>query len=203
MRNSASKKKKMPKGATTRLDAAFEDIIHSPPVQMSNRLAGGWLSSRLVWRSRRIKMSRKHSRVQTPQAAMQKGKKSEFTKNQEGASVLSNINKKLCTSNDDTARQLLRRQYLGVVLEVPEDDNDASSATEIQIITDLFFHEGNGRQSQGCWYVSTKPAVEAKVCMHSSVKYEAASTGDRLDIKIASGTKKNPGLGTYLMPLIL
>jgi hypothetical protein len=51
--------------------------------------------------------------------------------------------------------------------------------------------------------VSTKPAVEAKVCMHSSVKYEAASTGDRLDIKIASGTKKNPGLGTYLMPLIL
>jgi hypothetical protein len=34
---------------------------------------------------------------------MQKGKKSEFTKNQEGASVLSNINKKLCTSNDDTA----------------------------------------------------------------------------------------------------
>lgn len=120
MRNSASKKKKMPKGATTRLDAAFEDIIHSPPVQMSNRLAGGWLSSRLVWRSRRIKMSRKHSRVQTPQAAMQKGKKSEFTKNQEGASVLSNINKKLCTSNDDTARQLLRRQYLGVVLEVPE-----------------------------------------------------------------------------------
>jgi hypothetical protein len=34
--------------------------------------------------------------------------------------------------------------------------------------------------------------------MHSSVKYEAASTGDRLDIKIASGTKKNPGLGTYI-----
>jgi hypothetical protein len=40
--------------------------------------------------------------------------------------------------------------------------------------------------------------VEAKVCMHSSVKYEAASTGDRLDIRIASGTKKNPGLGTYI-----
>jgi hypothetical protein len=46
MRNSASEKK-MPKGATTRLDAAFEDIMHSPLVQMSNRLAGGWLSSRL------------------------------------------------------------------------------------------------------------------------------------------------------------
>jgi len=48
------------------------------------------------------------------------------------------------------------------------------------------------------WCVSTMPAVEAPACKHSTEKYVAASTGDTLDIKIASGSKKSPGLGTYI-----
>ena len=85
---------------------------------------------------------------------------------------------------------MLGGQFVGVVLEVPDDDNDMSSATEIRIVTDLVFHEGNVRGVSKGWYASTMLAVEAPACKHATEKYVAASTGSRLEIKIASGAKK-------------
>ena len=77
-------------------------------------------------------------------------------------------------------------------------DRQLAFATEIRIVTDLVFHEGNVRGVSKGWYASTMLAVEAPACKHATEKYVAASTGSRLEIKIASGTKKKPGLGTYI-----
>lgn len=155
------------------------------------------------WLSSRLDKQKSHNAVAAQAggntaSSAANGKKSNFTKKQENAAVLSNGNKKYSVVNTEKARQLLMSQHLGVSLEAPEGAADTSSATDIQIITDLVFHEDNGRRNSGCWHVCTKLAVEAEGCKHSTKKCVAASTGGELDIKIASGSKRSPGLGTYV-----
>ena len=48
------------------------------------------------------------------------------------------------------------------------------------------------------WHVQTDHACEAEENMGLVHWYSSANVGDTLDIKIASGTKKKPALGTYI-----
>jgi len=74
-----------------------------------------------------------------------------------------------------------------------------SSVAEIQIVTVLTFHVENTRKDTGCWYVCTRSTVEASACKHSNDKYVASGNGAALDVKIAIGSKRKPGLGSYIM----
>jgi hypothetical protein len=120
-------------------------------------------------------------------------------KRQEEAAVLNKTLKAFCEQNSEIARQNLASKYEKVVLEVPSDDDDSDS--EVRIVTDIFFADGTQGVKKG-WYVRTDIACLAEECKHSDEKYEqeysTTDIGARRDFRIASGSKKYPGLGTYI-----
>jgi len=182
------------------LEMAEECQKELPSLLAPDELAiGSWLSSRV---EREKKSS---SRVETSSEDGSKVPKTDFIRRQEVAAVLSKDAKAMCEENSEVARQTFETLYQGIVLEVSEDDDDdddddndgEDSETEIRIVTSVFFHEGSKGVKKG-WYVSTDLACEAEECMHSAQKYSSADLGQELDIKIASGSARYPGLGTYI-----
>ena len=61
---------------------------------------------------------------------------------------------------------------------------------DVRIITDVVFSENDK-----CWMVCTDHALQDA---HDPNKFIAADSGDIVDIKIASGSTRNPGLGTFI-----
>jgi len=215
----AREQKPLDKVVVKILEALFQESVQKPssrkgilemkeqcklrlPILLApnEHVIGSWLSSHLAKQNTAVKASNHTAATQDSDSALSnsKGAKSNFTRKQEKAAVLGKDDKKRSVENTDAAHQLLHSQYLGVVFEVPEDANDTSSTSEIWIVTDLFFHEVNGGRGKSMWCMSTMPAVEAPACKHLTEKNGTASTGDTLNIKIASGSKKSPGLGTYI-----
>jgi len=154
---------------------------------------GSWLSSRVE-----REKNANNSRARSADTTTVKLAKTDFDRKQDGAAVLSADVKALCVVNSDLARQRMESIYLGVVLEVHEDLGDLESETEIRIVTSVFFCEGTERGTQKGWHVETNLACVAEECQHSWQKYFSAELDEKLSIKIASGTSRKPGLGTYI-----
>ena len=123
---------------------------------------------------------------------------------------MSNDAKKLCEIDSSLAKQTFQSLYEGIVLEVPitttadsdsessdGEDDESDCEWETRIIVSVVFKEGSRGVKRG-WYVRTDLACEAEECAHATQKHSSSDLGDDLDIKIARGSSKYPGLGTYI-----
>lgn len=140
---------------------------------------GSWLSSRLL-RDDGIEEN-----------TDRRAKKTMFQKRQDDAATLSRGANALTKTDSEFARQMFKDLYDGVVLAVPQDPADPFADTDVCIVTDVIFHDS-------CWHVRTDHACVAAENMGSFCCYVSAEFRDTLDVKIASGSSRKPGLGTYI-----